>query len=82
VIEYIIALIAVAIIAWLLKVKMKASALVLAFILFLIASFIWGAVANYFKIQPSDLIANLLYSLVAFVIFWLLWHLVGKKANG
>ena len=80
-IEYIIALIAVAIIAWLLKVKMKASALVLAFILFIVAGLIWGAVANYFKIQPSDWITNLLYSFVAFVIFWLLWHLVGKKAS-
>ena len=80
-IEYIIALIAIAIVAWLLKVKMKASALVLAFILFLIASFIWGAIANYFNIQPSDLVTNLLYSLVAFVIFWLLWHLVGKEAS-
>jgi len=42
VIEYIIALIAIAVVAWLLKVRMKASALVLAFILFMVAGLIWG----------------------------------------
>ena len=78
--EYLFALIAVAVIAYFLKVKLEAKTVVIAFILFVFASFLWGSAADYFGIQPSDLTTNLLYSLVGFVIFWILWLKWGRKA--
>jgi len=78
--EYLFALIAVAVVAYFLKVKLEAKPVLIAFLLFVFASFIWGSIANNFGLQPSDLMTNLLYSLVGFTIFWILWLKWGRKA--
>lgn len=79
---YVIALIAVGLLAVLLKVRVKAKTALLAFITFMVASFIWGTAAKSFNLEPTDLPSMILYSLVAFILFWVLWLKFGKAEAG
>lgn len=79
-IEYIIAIIAVAVLAWLIKARTTAKEAALAFITFIVMTFIWGAIAGYFGLKPSGIVETILYSLVAFLLFWVVWTKWGRSA--
>jgi len=81
-IEYVVALAAIALLGYyVLKVPLRSRSFGIALAIFLLSSFIWGSVAEAFKIQPTDVLTGILYSATAFLLFWVLWLKFGRSAD-
>jgi hypothetical protein len=76
---YVVALLGVALIAYLLKARVAPKEVVIAFATFLAVGWVWGAAADWLGLKPSDLASMILYSLVAFSGFWVVWSKVRSK---